>query len=50
MLYDGLFERFVDVVYVVNDVQCVVVCGVLALYELEASPSFVCDVLHDMSP
>ena len=39
MLYDGLFERFVDVVYVVYVVHCVVVSGVLALYELEASPS-----------
>ena len=50
MLYDGLFERFIDVVYVVYNVQCVVVSGLLALYELEASASFLCGVLHDLSP
>ena len=30
----GMFECFVYVVYVGHGVQCVVVCGVLTLYEL----------------
>jgi hypothetical protein len=50
LYYDGLFEWFVDVMYVVYDVRCVDVSGVLALYELEASPFFVCGVLLDLSP
>jgi hypothetical protein len=45
-LYDGLFERFVYVIYVVYGVYCVVVSGVLTFYDLEASPSFICDVFH----
>ena len=46
LLYDGLFERIVDVMIMFCEVKCVVVSGVLALYELEASPSFVYDVIH----
>jgi hypothetical protein len=46
MFYDGLFERLVDVMCVVYDVRCVIASGVLTLYELEASYSFVCGVYH----
>ena len=42
-----LFDVYV--VYVGDGVQSDVVCGVLTLYELQASPSFVCCVLYQLS-
>ena len=45
----GMFEWFVYVVYVGYDVHSVDVCGVLTLYKLSASPSFVSWVLYQVS-
>ena len=46
LFYDGMFERFVNVMYIVcyvycYDIPCVDVSGVLTLYELAASPSLL---------
>ena len=44
MCLHGCFKGFVELIYVVDDLLDVAICGVLALYDFDISFSSVCGV------